>query len=185
MNLRQLLALPLALALAWVLAAPFSHRLIYYRWAQAVNQLNGVALDIDHRFAPHRRTTVDCVQRWINGQPLQSDPHEFQMASPPENDPWGNPLQAVERIDDAGTRRIAVFSLGRDGASATNGEDPDDINSWADDPVAYYQREAQHESRMHHLSCTIPLACVLYAPMCFLLRTRRKTEPWVATEAAS
>ena len=176
MNQVQWLAVPLAFALACVLAFPFSSRLISYRWAQATNDVNNVALELGHMPIPFGQTEVDVVQRWLAGKTLGSDPRVFQMAPPPESDPWGNPLQAVERSDVSGKMRVfAVFSFGRDGTSATNGDDPDDINSWSDDPVAYYRRETQK----YRLLCVIPWAIILCVPTWFLLRTRRETEPSV------
>ncbi len=174
MNLRQLLALPLAFAMAWVVAYPFSIRLISYRWVRALNDLNSVAGDIKNRFIPHPSFTVDSLQRWTEGKTLQTDPPELQGTSVALLDPWGNPFQVVERSSHNGRRQFAVYSLGRDGMSQTNGNDPDDINSWSEDPVAYYQREAQAESQLYRLRCTIPLVCCLYAPMFYLLRTKTK-----------
>ncbi len=182
MNLRHLLALPVAFAMAWVLVYPLTVRLIHYRWITALNHVNRVGADIEYRLFPGRRLTVDAAQRWIEGKTIYSDPHDLQGSPPMEVDPWGKPLQVVERLDDDGRKRFAVYSFGFDGISKTDGNDPDDINSWSDDPVAYYIREAKRDAQIYLLQCTIPLGCILYAPMFFLLRTRKKTEPSVAGE---
>lgn len=182
MNLRHLLALPVAFATAWVLVYPFTVRLISYRWATTWTHVNSVVSDIEYRFIPDRRLTVDAVQRWIEGKAIYSDPQVLHGSPPMQADPWGKPLQVVERLDDDGRKRFAAYSFGRDGISDTDGNDPDDINSWSDNPVAYYQREAKRDSQIYRLQRAIPLGCILYAPMFFLLRTKKKTEPSVARE---
>ena len=161
--------------MAWVLVYPFTVRLISYGWARASNEVSRLAIEIENRFAPHPRLTVDAVQRWIEGKTILSDPLELQRSSQTESDPWGNPFRVVERRGN-GNRRFAVYSSGRDGMSKTNGNDPDDINSWSDEPVVFYQREAQRDSQMYRFRCTVPWGCILYVPMFFLLRTRKKIE---------
>ena len=175
--------MPVAFAAAWVLVYPFTVRLISYRWTTAWSHVSSVAMDIENRLIPHPRLTVDAVQRWIEGKTLPSDPPQLQGSYQVESDPWGRPLKIVERLDGNGNRRFAVFSFGRDGMSRTDGNDPDDINSWSDDPVVNYRREALRDSQMYRLCCTIPWGCIIYAPMFFLLRTKKKTEPRVADEA--
>jgi hypothetical protein len=51
-------------------------------------------------------------------------------------DPWGNPYQVVFNTGSLPAARI--YSLGPDGISMTEGNDPDDINSWrpVDTPLA-------------------------------------------------
>jgi hypothetical protein len=142
-----------------------------------VNDLNLIASEIESRFIPHPCLTVDSLQRWLEAKTLQTDPREIPRFSTPKNDPWGNPFQVGDRLDENGERQFVVYSFGRDGLSNTNGNDPDDINSWSDDPVAHYQREARRESQVDRMSFAVPLMFILYIPMLLLLRTRRKTEP--------
>lgn len=81
MNLRQLLALPVAFAVAWILVYPFTRRMISYRWVTAWNDVNRVATEIENRFLPHPQLTVGAVQRWTEGKTTRSDPPELQETS--------------------------------------------------------------------------------------------------------
>lgn len=49
------------------------------------------------------------------------------------NDMWGNPYVYVLNVGLEGDEKKAgIYSCGPDGASFTNGNDPDDINSWSE-----------------------------------------------------
>src|SRR5687768_4202115 len=45
-------------------------------------------------------------------------------------DGWGNPYVYV--LPGPGSNRFGIYSLGKDGASKSGGNDPDDINTWND-----------------------------------------------------
>ena len=96
---------------------------------------------------------------------------ELQGSSYSQADVWGNPFQVTERFDENGRRSFGVYSYGRDGVSSTEGNDLDDINSWTENPVAYYQTEAKRESLIYWLSCTFALVGIIYAVLYVLLRT--------------
>jgi hypothetical protein len=43
---------------------------------------------------------------------------------------------------------MGIYSTGRDGISQTQGNDPDDLNSWDERPGAYYRAEiAEHDRK--------------------------------------
>lgn len=44
-------------------------------------------------------------------------------------DPWGHEYQYIPPAPE-GIRDYGIYSLGKDGISISNGNDPDDINSW-------------------------------------------------------
>lgn len=185
MNLRQLLAIPLAFALAWVLCYPFTIRLISYRWITAWNDVASVAREIEMRFVPHRGLTVDAIQRWTEGKTVQTDPSELQGSSHSQTDAWGNPYQVTERFHENGQRYFGIYSFGQDGVSFTGGDDADDINSWSENPIAHYQGEAKLESLIYRLKCTIPWAGIFYAVMFALLRARSKQNHAMHSEPPS
>ena len=55
------------------------------------------------------------------------------------SDPWGHPYRYAEVTNAASaTPDFRIYSMGKDGQSASGGNDPDDINSWDDHHVAYY-----------------------------------------------
>lgn len=56
-------------------------------------------------------------------------------------DPWENPYQFVRKPPN-GKRAFGIYSYGRDGLSATNGNDSDDLNTWSGEQD-YYIREAE------------------------------------------
>ena len=59
---------------------------------------------------------------------------EYNLADLPSNDSWGNPFQFVE-LNETGIYGcdsiLHVYSMGSDGVSLSDGNDPDDINSWS------------------------------------------------------
>jgi hypothetical protein len=55
-------------------------------------------------------------------------------------DPWGRPYRYTEVTTAAArTPDFRIYSMGKDGQSASGGDDPDDINSWDKHHVAYYE----------------------------------------------
>jgi hypothetical protein len=56
------------------------------------------------------------------------------------SDPWGHAYRYTE-VTTAASRipDFRIYSMGKDGQSASGGNDPDDINSWDKHHVAYYE----------------------------------------------
>ena len=180
LNIRQFLALPLALGVAYVVVAPLTHRCISYSWGQADCDIRMIENEIESRFLYHRAYSVAKLSRWMNGNVRQDDPRELQWASSPGSDPWGNAYRIVEFESPASDKqRFGIYSLGRDGKSTTDGNDQDDIRSWTDDPLGFYQLEAYWDRTCERLIATMLATPIVYAPLFFLTRTRRRkpTEP--------
>ncbi|HEV7282691.1 MAG TPA: hypothetical protein VGN57_20970 [Pirellulaceae bacterium] len=79
------------------------------------------------------------IEEWLAGN--ASAELAFRMPIVPEKDPWNRPYRCVVIADAQGADRFGFYSTGRDGVSATGGNDPDDINSWSDSKTRYYERE--------------------------------------------
>ncbi|WP_147871953.1 type II secretion system protein GspG [Stieleria maiorica] len=101
------------------------------------------------------------------------DPSVVAKTPAPGVDPWGNEFQVALRQDADGNRTYGVYSLGRDGESASGGNDPDDINSWSLDPVAFYIPELVQELKLSRALWAIPWLLIVYPLMFILLRTRK------------
>jgi hypothetical protein len=57
------------------------------------------------------------------------------------SDPWGHPYRYTEVTNGASRLRdFRIHSMGEDGQSASGGNDPDDINSWDNHHLNYYNR---------------------------------------------
>ncbi|MDM4019634.1 hypothetical protein, partial [Roseiconus lacunae] len=59
------------------------------------------------------------------------------------NDPWGNSYKLVMRQDaecDNPEFSVHLYSKGEDGISRTDGDDPDDLNTWSNDYGQFYWR---------------------------------------------
>jgi len=85
----------------------------------------------------------------------------------PRIDSWGNPFQF--RLKDGkgsfGCKNpVHVFSYGEDGRSNSNGNDPDDINSWATKPIMFYTQQRVLQDRNHRL-----LVVAIWTPILFFI----------------
>lgn len=183
MNLKQLLALPLAFALTWMVIPIFSYSLIHYHWTRALNDISSINREIDMRFGFLPRTKAEMIQRWLNGKLDARDPPEIPRDSDPYIDPWHNPYRVCERVDEAGQKRFLAYSVGRDGKSDTNGNDPDDINSWSDEPAKLYKGEAFRDRQSERLKFAMLWTGLLYVPLYLMCRKRQETEPRDAHQA--
>ena len=92
---------------------------------------------------------IQQIRAWISRQRVIDPGLEFsdfdqtQLASDfgDLSDPWGNQYQIIERDQISLPNSDATFhafSFGLDGISKSNGDDPDDINSWDYDRSRYY-----------------------------------------------
>lgn len=96
-------------------------------------------------------------------------------------DQWGNPYRCVfGKFRRPGIDRlytIGIYSMGEDGISLSNGNDPDDINSWSDWPgYFYYQRFAEEEAaakRNRQVWATVILTPLVYLAFLGLGRLAR------------
>ena len=112
-------------------------------WPRVVNKCHS----IQHRIAETDRTRtnrgldvvdVDTVNAWLAGD--VSEEEQPLLGPQPELDAWKHPYRCVRDIRGADEAQIAVgaYSLGEDGVSNSNGNDPDDLNSWDPDCFEIY-----------------------------------------------
>lgn len=72
-------------------------------------------------------------------QSLLDDPWAISAMS--RYDFWDNKYYAIEKLDEDNVLRFHFYSNGRDGVSASHGNDLDDINSWTAVPYEFYLSE--------------------------------------------
>ena len=82
-------------------------------------------------------------------------------------DPWGNEYQICElqNVDQqlAGDCPFHVYTLGEDGITRTDGNDPDDINSWNLDSGRFYARRVARHWESEKLWQTVWTTPILLA----------------------
>ena len=89
-----------------------------------------------------------------------------------DRDSWGNPFQIVQldMPNDEFTHNVHAYSFGEDGISKTNGNDPDDINSWNYCRTRYYGQRIQSYFRKRDLLRTLWLTPIVF---CTILLANR------------
>lgn len=108
-------------------------------WTQVPSQFHRFRTSVEWAEIGEAPLSVEEVDAWLAGH--ASKEIADRMPSDPERDTWGRPYRCVEIEGAEGVDRFGFYSLGRDGVSATSGDDPDDINSWSDRKTRYYERE--------------------------------------------
>jgi hypothetical protein len=111
--------------------------------------------------------TEDEINQWFAGtlnpnHPATKDFSYFDSRL----DPWGHPYRCVSpkaSPDGQSTHDVGVYSMGQDGVSESNGNDPDDINSWDDHHRRFYLDQIATRKRTENVSVTIVLMPVIYA----------------------
>ena len=107
----------------------------------------------------------DDIDRWLAGTLSPQELIDLQLY---ENldmiDPWGRPYVYIHRDDpeNEDPAVVRVYSLGRDGVSKSQGNDPDDINNWDEDCYRYYVDEITLRYRMQYAVTAIPLTFLTY-----------------------
>ncbi|MGC4015345.1 MAG: type II secretion system protein GspG [Luteolibacter sp.] len=81
-------------------------------------------------------------------------------------DPWKNPYCYVEGsgFTRSGGYGYGLYSMGRDGKSATQGNDPDDINTWSDSDASPSQLTflPRHDLAVGTAAFLLGIAATLY-----------------------
>ena len=119
-------------------------------------------------------------QRVIDPGLKFSDFDQTQLASDfgDLSDPWGNQYQIIERDQISLPNSDATFhafSFGLDGISKSNGDDPDDINSWGYDRSRYYGAMIRDQELRSNLWRTVWVTPILYLMLLFLVGRFRQT----------
>ncbi len=166
------------------------------RWSYVTEGLRrdiGLLTKIHVDFDTDSKRDVDSLNAWLRGASIRYGELEH-----PGTDPWGNPYQCVatpkgpndERVpyghvlewgepflwpsngiadgDTAENACFGFFAFGEDGITNSNGNDPDDLNSWDFKSGRFYRdRRAQHQRDEHNLK-TAQIFCILFAMSCCL-----------------
>ena len=183
-NIRQLLAVPLAFTVAWFVAGKliveplaipqspleaYSDVRIIADWIQMELHRDGTQYD------------AETLSRWLGGQLRPNDPDELKSTLSFRRDPWGNRYQVI-KLRDPPPERFGVYSLGRNGISNADGTDLDDIQSWFDPSTAteMYVREAADTNAVKRFTAAVTVTAIVYLPFFFLLRSR-PSDAWTSS----
>lgn len=93
-------------------------------------------------------------------------------------DPWGNSYNLVTRPDaecDNPEFGVHLYSKGEDRISRTDGDDPDDLNTWSNDFGQFYWRRIQREERLQHAVEATVCPPIVFAILVEMTRTARHT----------
>ncbi len=85
----------------------------------------------------------ETLNRWLSGGLTRRELHETGLGSFCDSlDIWGNPYRAVRdlTLPDGTVVELGVYSMGEDGSSASDGNDPDDINTWSESWKEHYRQ---------------------------------------------
>lgn len=114
-------------------------------WHSESSAVRRVARQLTERCAyeanARLRAAPERLQQWlIDGL----EPEGAFLPKPAGTDTWGNHYRlALHDSDSSEMDQVRIYSLGEDGKTATDGNDPDDINSWTDSNTQFYdQRQA-------------------------------------------
>lgn len=81
------------------------------------------------------------LQQWLRGELSDSQLSEYRLhPNGPFLDCWGRPYQVAfnKRQSDGQVQWVGIYSLGYDGVSLSQGDDPDDLNSWDENSDSFY-----------------------------------------------
>jgi hypothetical protein len=156
-------------------------------WTWALQDVT--TLRVHFRVSPSDLYTpadIDTVNQYFN-QSLEELPRFSELKGLDNHfDPWGNPYVCVERQEDTDERYRPwhFYSTGRDGTSATNGNDADDISSWreSEEVATYYYRESQKTRRAIHALLGL-VFCPVVFPFLVFMKRRYFGKPFQAGRA--
>ena len=135
----RLLSIAAAFALSALIAAAFfAPACIIPAWSLAPSQLRRLQDAVEWAEIGESRLSSEEIDTWLSGG--ASKELADRMFLDPEMDPWGHPYRVVA-VAGEGPDRFGFYSMGRDGISNSDGDDPDDVNSWSEANTLYYERE--------------------------------------------
>lgn len=150
---KGLAAVWLAVPIAILVVAMMIPATISFVWTRDRSRVNVLASIYDSNIR-----SSDCDVEIEDLNHLMTEPSGAMvpllecLGDPPseERDSWGRPYQFARRDGKSSGKieAIGVYSLGEDGISRTEGNDPDDINSWTVDNAAYYRKRHQRMMRL-------------------------------------
>ena len=145
-TIRQLLLLPPAFLLnagiVWLFVFPPLHT---PSWAHEANRIRRTQLWVETFFRSCKHDNIllsDCeIHDWMCHRLSPNHPAAKVWLDPPglELDVWGNPYRI--QLRSSIFEKPRVYSTGEDGLSISDGNDPDDIRSWDEQPWRWYSRQ--------------------------------------------
>lgn len=159
----------LLIAPAWAIAfagcsnSPFSRELVSYTHSDAVADIWYGRDALLTRYGAN--ATIDDI-----------DIQQLAIDLDGLNDPWGNSYKLVTRTEVACENSefaIHLYSTGEDGTSSSEGDDPDDLNTWSNDNGSYYWHRIQRGKRMQHAVSATICSPFLFALLVGLTRGAR------------
>ena len=136
----------------------------------SLEALGIVTIRVTYHFTSTKNTVTSAVRA---GDPLFGAPPETKADLLPLwtgpwawKDSWQRPLGIV--TDENGNLRrdagqILVYSMGSDGLSESNGNDPDDINSWDNHHHEFYRNQLDKRELNARLWRTVWLTPLVFA----------------------
>lgn len=110
----------------------------------------------------------------ISRQNLLQDPLISNLLG--SRDAWGNSYHLTTRLaSDGKTMVFHFYSTGRDGISVSDGDDPDDVNSWRENE--FYLSEMRRTAYFKRGLRTLWLTPLIYCGMFLAGRYVRRTYP--------
>ena len=172
-RLRQLFVFTLVYALTLFFVISFTRNVGHPRFLGALNRMPSLQWEIrSYEMFNESPLSEDVINRWLSHSLTAADCQnsfvELMATRPPTFDVWGNPYRFVRREQNEDPdSEYGIYSVGIDGESGSNGNDPDDLNSWSLDASHYWQR---YRNRRAKIALVVSLigALVIYVVPLFL-----------------
>jgi hypothetical protein len=124
-------------------------RIVHHQYVGAINAIRDIKRIVDS----HSQIEAWEVKLWLDPvRQRQRNQYSLESYIPfdgipvYEYDPWGRPFHVVEPVK-AGDE-FHFYSSGQDGKSLSEGNDPDDLNTWDDHGESWYRKSIQRHDRM-------------------------------------
>jgi len=142
--LRWAAHIALLLIAGFVISLATDTAIYNYGWPSVLNRTRSLAASLQQMDDSARRNakpvaTVEYANNYLAGG---SDPDDLLWLLSQSVDPWGHSYKCRRNVvmPDGTVTDSGIYSLGEDGVSASNGDDPDDLNSWDDQCYSFYSR---------------------------------------------
>ncbi|MCA9265743.1 MAG: hypothetical protein KDA60_17900 [Planctomycetales bacterium] len=128
-----------------------SQTLVTYRFTIALNEIRKIQFQLKwaHDLRDNSEITEDVVNQWLAGSLPDTHPAAHDLYESPGFDPWGSPYKCLPNVQlsNGVVQPFGVYSMGRDSESESNGNDPDDLNSWNEDCYQWYVNDITQRNR--------------------------------------
>ncbi|MEX2141279.1 MAG: hypothetical protein WD894_18585 [Pirellulales bacterium] len=138
---------------------------INYLYMSALNDVRQIRLQLAYIEENFGRTTLSTsvIDQWLDDSLPANDPAWRLLVERQRVDPWGNPYRSLNlALDDSSLFAIGIYSTGEDGASLTQGNDPDDLNSWDEHTGSHYRAAISEENRKRYAVQGLFLTAFIY-----------------------